>query len=54
MDIEQHGDEEQQATVQRIHQAIFSLENKFVTALDRPGLLPEPVSTENPTSRSIN
>ncbi|KAL2785028.1 hypothetical protein BJX66DRAFT_343475 [Aspergillus keveii] len=42
MDIEQHGDEEQQAMVQRIYPAIFSLENKFVTALDRPSLLPEP------------
>lgn len=32
------------ATMQKIYMSIYCIENQFSTALDRPGLLPEPVT----------
>lgn len=32
------------ATMQQIYKSIYCIENQFTTALDRPGLLPEPVT----------
>lgn len=43
MDIERQGSQEQQNIVQRIYSTIYCMENKLITALDRPGFLPEPV-----------
>ncbi|KAH8808814.1 hypothetical protein F5884DRAFT_793430 [Xylogone sp. PMI_703] len=42
MDVERHGSQDQQPIIQRSYNSIYCMENQFNTALDRPGLLPEP------------
>lgn len=43
MDIERHDCQDQHIIIRRIYTSIYAMENQLATALDRPGLLLEPV-----------